>query len=172
MKISHPLTGFHPHIGDVAACLLLYWRFPETGECQRRAIKPCFYYPQSPMSISTSSTTTRLDPVVLRLISRDYAVHQTGDDGSQPEEEARADIIIPQPTVAGIDPTTEPHPRVPGHTNPIWWPSAQYRRVPDYAPINHELNREVRPIGMNPVISVLLSMTFSGCSLLSVSRRI
>jgi len=124
------------------------------------------------MSTTTSTVATELDHATLRLIATDYAIHQTGNEGLDVEEQARAEIAIPQPVAEGIDPTTEPHPRVPGVTNPRWWPSAQHRRVPNYAPINHELNHEARPVGMNPVMTALLSMTFSGCSLLSTYAAI
>ncbi|KAF1808148.1 hypothetical protein P152DRAFT_406043 [Eremomyces bilateralis CBS 781.70] len=122
--------------------------------------------------MSTLNTTaTDLDRATIRLIASDYAIHQTGNRDSEVVEEARADLAV-QSEAERIDPTTEPHPGVPGVTNPTWWPSTQHRRVPDYAPINHELVREVRPVGANLVIGVLMSMTFSGCSLIAMYAAI
>lgn len=133
------------------------------------------------MSASLASTQEEHQEA-LRLLISDYAIHRTyGSNPSQsipcaPQSistsehvkyaaESRQDLHV---WGDGYDPTLNPHPRVPGVVNPTTWPSDRYRRVPDYAPVNYRLNFQSRPIGDNPIASAFLTVTFIGCSLISV----
>ncbi|KAL1912450.1 hypothetical protein Sste5344_001466 [Sporothrix stenoceras] len=133
--------------------------------------------------MATRTATTRTStPASFRLvgalsgvqhISDDYAIHRTGvytaagngrhasEAGMEGDKDDNEDDDDDR-----IDPTVEPHPRVEGIVQPAWWPSDRFRDVPEYAPINRNLDCSRRPIGATPVISVLLTMTFTGNAIL------
>lgn len=145
---------------------------------------------QTPSATYTSYNSQ--DPRILRLRA-DYEVHRSVPSessssafhasplpgrrlGSSDEDDVQA--VGPtsitsdneneyHPDSDQIDPSLCPHPRVPGVITPAWWPS-HYRGMPNYAPINYELDLSERPIGSTPMISFILATTFTGCSLMSV----
>jgi hypothetical protein len=43
-----------------------------------------------------------------------------------------------------------------------------WRRVPEYAPVNYALDREARPSGSDRVERFFITMTLGGCGLLAV----
>ncbi|CAK7215935.1 hypothetical protein SBRCBS47491_002659 [Sporothrix bragantina] len=135
---------------------------------------------------ATSSRQASRNVGELQLLLTDYAIHRTGAEVDTGTEEKKVitktknteESIEPQTDIAAqvqeglIDPTVEPHPRVAGVVQPAWWPSDRYRAVPEYAPINRNLDWSRRPIGTNPVISFLLTMTFTGNGILQWYAKI
>lgn len=134
------------------------------------------------MSTTRTTSVANLSLQTRRLIETDYAVHRTGDGHSCAN--AQSNTILPTsalnssaaatvaryPSSDGlIDPTTAPHPRVQGVVSPACWPSNRFRRVPEYAPVNYELDMSERPVGENAIIGFFLTTTFTGCHFLSVS---
>jgi hypothetical protein len=43
-----------------------------------------------------------------------------------------------------------------------------WRRVPEYVPVNYVLDREARPTGSDGVEKFFITMTLGGCGLLAV----
>ena len=99
----------------------------------------------------------------LQLLS-DYAIHQTGSSTSPNTQELS---LSWQDIEGAIDLSTEPHPRVQGVKNPSWW-MVDWRRVPEYVPVNYVLDREARPTGSDGVEKFFITMTLGGCGLLAV----
>ncbi|KAJ5240512.1 uncharacterized protein N7469_002103 [Penicillium citrinum] len=65
----------------------------------------------------------------------------------------------------GFDPTLAPHPLVPySVSNPNWWQKA-YRRVPDYRPVNKNLDREQRR--QSPLFQAVGWFMIAGCSMIA-----
>ena len=129
------------------------------------------------MSTVTETITRPRDATVVthRMeIPSDYAIHRTdGLDTSQP--------IVPNiskaPTSGSgpelnhdgrINPQLCPHPRVEGVVNPDWWPR-NWRRIPDYAPVNRNLDIDERPLGGSPRVTRMIFIVINGCALISVS---
>ncbi|QMW44329.1 hypothetical protein G4B11_007749 [Aspergillus flavus] len=88
-----------------------------------------------------------LDDTGLRLVG-DYAIHRS------PTEQPETQSPVQMTTVVGdvrreaqpsdFNPTLAPHPPVPcAISNPEWW-QQEYRRVPDYRPVNRDLDSEQR----------------------------
>ncbi|KAE8307054.1 hypothetical protein BDV41DRAFT_569399 [Aspergillus transmontanensis] len=111
-----------------------------------------------------------LNGVSLRLIG-DYDIHQTSAE--QPEAPTGVQLMTlannaqreAQPS--DFDPTLAPHPVVPYPvSNPGWWEQA-HRRVPDYRPVNRELDREQRR--QNPLFTAVGTFMIAGCSMIAVS---
>ncbi|KAF7177660.1 hypothetical protein CNMCM7691_006021 [Aspergillus felis] len=109
-----------------------------------------------------------LNGASLRLIG-DYDIHQT------PAAQTQAPATFQLVTVANdvqheaqppdFDPTLAPHPPVPYPvSNPEWW-EQMYRRVPDYRPVNRELDREQRR--QNLLFTAVGTFMIAGCSLVS-----
>lgn len=67
-----------------------------------------------------------------------------------------------------VAPPPEPHPAVPGVRNPDDWPTDR-RRVPDYRPINMELDMTPRRTYLNPAEGVFVYMLFLGVRVEAVS---
>jgi hypothetical protein len=47
------------------------------------------------------------------------------------------------------------------HNNPDWWPT-DHRRVPDYRPINRNLDRSQRPNGVNAIETAFIFIMLRG----------
>lgn len=124
------------------------------------------------MATSTQQETqTTSDTYVgnLPLLS-DYTVFRSGPANSY--EDGLPGISaasVPTDSDDLIDPTTEPHPRVEGVIAPDWW-SIQWRRVPDYAPINYALDQSARPAGADKIEKFFIGTTLWGCALVVVSK--
>jgi hypothetical protein len=129
-------------------------------------------------------------PEVAHLMRTDYAILVTGNtEESHNEPTMRTpgnQLSVDRQTLrglsktqsntnlhpeSGINPNLNPHPRVITRDGnpPGWPPGDRFRRVPDYSPVNHNLDFESRPIGMNPIIGFALTVTFTGNAIMSVS---
>ena len=91
--------------------------------------------------MSATATATELQEVL-----NDYKIHLTGYDASSATQE-------------------QSPPRV---QNPPNWPTDHYR-VPDYRPINRNLDFAERPQGSNGFEFAFLTMMFTGVCLNAVS---
>lgn len=128
------------------------------------------------MAAVFSTTTTvrsdeepnqRVEPSALSLIA-DYDIHHSHE---KQEESHEGNIEV----VRGVwreaqppqfDSTLAPHPLVPYPvTNPDWW-ERTYRRVPDYRPINMELDLEERR--QNAIFTIVGGIMVRGCAMLTV----
>jgi hypothetical protein len=95
------------------------------------------------------SVTTTANPVTysLQTVLADYDLHHT-------EEE--------------IDISLNTHPAPSGsHQNPSSWPT-EHRRVPEYRPINTELDQSERRVYLSGVEQVFVGVMFTGVFLESV----
>jgi hypothetical protein len=101
---------------------------------------------------TTSTAGTTVTVQQLQGVLNDYTIHLTGDDSAIRHDELEAPN--------GND--------VSLHENPPNWPRNHYR-VPDYRPVNRELDLENRPKGSNPVEFAFLTIMFTGVYLNSVS---
>ena len=110
-----------------------------------------------------------IDAAGLRLVG-DYAIHRS------PTEQPEAQLPVQMTTVVGnvqreaqpldFNPTLAPHPPVPYVvSNPEWW-EQEYRRVPDYRPVNRGLDREQRR--QNLLFTAVGTFMISGCSMIAV----
>ena len=132
------------------------------------------------MAAALSITTTiqadqepnqQIETAVLSLIG-DYNIHHSPEKEEQEQEEGRLEVVEgvwreAQP--ARFDPTLAPHPLVPYPvTNPEWWEQT-YRRVPDYRPINTELDHEERRQGL--FVTVFGTIMVQGCVMMTVRQR-
>ncbi|KAK7508870.1 hypothetical protein IWX49DRAFT_575007 [Phyllosticta citricarpa] len=70
-----------------------------------------------------------------------------------------------------VAPPPEPHPAVPGVRNPDDWPTDR-RRIPDYRPINYELDMVPRRTYQNPAEGVFVYMLFLGVRVESNASKI
>ncbi|KAH9231505.1 hypothetical protein K456DRAFT_1841083 [Colletotrichum gloeosporioides 23] len=107
----------------------------------------------------------RLDSETTRLLS-DYEIHRSiASPGNDPDEDSS---LV---TVAGgvrrerqpddFDPTLASHPPVPYPVStPDWW-DRSYRRVPDFRPINRELDLSDRQQGA--VFAFVGAIMVGGC---------
>jgi hypothetical protein len=129
------------------------------------------------MAAVSSTTTTveqrleadqRISPSTLNLIA-DYEIQHSP---ARQHESTTVEVEV----VEGIwregqspefDPTLAPHPLVPYPvTNPSWW-QRSYRSVPDYRPINTELDLEERRQGL--IFMIVGGIMVRGCAMLTVS---
>jgi len=101
---------------------------------------------------TTSTAGTTLTVQQLQGVLNDYTIRLTGDDSS-----SRHDGIESPNRV-----------EVPSIENPPNWPRNHYR-VPDYRPVNRDLDPEERPKGSNAAEFAFLTMMFTGVYLNSVS---
>ncbi|KAI9034802.1 uncharacterized protein KD926_005460 [Aspergillus affinis] len=103
------------------------------------------------------------------LIS-DYGIHYSASE--KPHMSQQTGRLA---TVAGhmereaqsveFDPTLAPHPLVPYPvSNPAWW-HKPYRRLPDYRPVNKNLDREQRR--QNPLFMAVGWFMIAGCSMIA-----
>lgn len=102
-------------------------------------------------NMSNTTTIARATTAEIQHILTDYDIHLTGSEN---------------------DTTTQP-PRV--HQNqhsaaesPHNWPS-NYRRVPDYRPVNRELDYSERPLGNGTFEFLFLNVMFTGVATNAVS---
>ncbi|RAQ71696.1 hypothetical protein COH21_012106 [Aspergillus flavus] len=109
-----------------------------------------------------------LDDTGLRLVG-DYAIHRS------PTEQPETQSPVQMTTVVGdvrreaqpsdFNPTLAPHPPVPcAISNPEWWQQA-YRRVPDYRPVNRDLDSEQRR--QNRLFTAVGTSMIAGCSMIA-----
>ncbi len=101
------------------------------------------------MSVTTSTNTVTQS--VLHLLT-DYDLHHSGD----PAISGR-----PEPPNASQTDTAE-------HQNPDWWPT-DHRRVPDHRPVNQDLDRSLRPDGINGAERTFIFTMLRGVQLMAVS---
>ena len=101
------------------------------------------------MSVTTSTNTVAQS--VLHVLT-DYDLHHSGD-----------------PVGCGrLDEPNASHAAVFEHQNPEWWPN-DHRRVPDYRPVNRNLDRSQRPDGVNGTERVFIFTMLRGVQLNAVS---
>ena len=100
------------------------------------------------MSVTTSTNT--VTGSVLQVLT-DYDLHHSGS----PRNPRRAPSSNPPQAV------------VPDHSNPSWWPT-DHRRVPDYRPANRNLDRTLRPDGVNGAERVFIFTMLRGVQLNAV----
>jgi hypothetical protein len=101
---------------------------------------------------TTSTAGTTLTVQQLQGVLNDYTIRLTGEDSTTRHE--------------GIE--SPNRVEVPSIENPPNWPINHYR-VPDYRPVNRDLDPEERPKGSNAGEFAFLSMMFTGVYLNSVS---
>lgn len=102
-------------------------------------------------TFTTMSVTTTANPVtgtVLSLLA-DYDLHHSG----QSEVDAPA------------APNSRPQPQV---NNPEWWPT-DHNNIPDFRPVNRNLDLEQRPDGVNPIERLFIFTMLNGVGLNAVS---
>ncbi|BAE62260.1 unnamed protein product [Aspergillus oryzae] len=110
-----------------------------------------------------------LDDTGLRIVG-DYAIHRS------PTEQPETQSPVQMTTVVGdvrreaqpsdFNPTLAPHPPVPyAVSNPEWW-QQEYRRVPDYRPVNKDLDSEQRR--QNRLFTAVGTFMIAGCSMIAV----
>ncbi|TVY84415.1 hypothetical protein LSUE1_G000463 [Lachnellula suecica] len=102
---------------------------------------------------STAGTTASVQEI--QGVLRDYTIHLTGDESTNNH--------------GGIDPPNGDER--PSHENPPDWPKNHYR-VPNYRPLNRNLDLEDRPKGFNGIEFVFLTIMFSGVYLNSAAAKI
>ena len=108
------------------------------------------------LNMSNTTTIARATPAEIQHILTDYEIHLTGSENGT---------------------TTQPpslHQNQNQHLaaeNPHNWPS-NYRRVPDYQPINRELNYSERPLGNSTFEFLFLNVMFTGVATNAVSNQI
>jgi hypothetical protein len=98
------------------------------------------------------SVTTTANPLTYTLQSTlaDYDLHHT--DGE------------------GIDASLNTHPAPATQGNPASWPT-EHRRIPEYRPVNTQLDQSVRRVYLSPVEQVFVGVMFTGVYLQSVSSH-
>lgn len=101
------------------------------------------------MSVTTSTNT--ISQSVLHLLA-DYELHHS-------------EALVEPGIVEGQNPRSEPHSE-----NPEWWPT-DHRGVPDYRPINRNLDRELRPAGSFLMETCFIIIMLGGVAINSVSPR-
>lgn len=96
------------------------------------------------------SVTTTANPVTGSVLSvlAEYDLHHSG----------QAEASLP----AAPNPRPEPTVR-----NPDWWPTDQYR-VPDFRPVNTNLDLEERPDGINAIERLFIFTMLNGVGLMAV----
>jgi hypothetical protein len=92
------------------------------------------------------SVTTTENPTTYTLQSTlaDYDLHHSGD----------------------VDTSLNAHP-TPSAQNPSDWPT-EHRRIPEYRPVNRELDQSERRVYLNPIEQVFVGVMFTGVFLESV----
>lgn len=100
------------------------------------------------------SVTTIVTPITYTLQStlQDYEIHISGDNTNE----------------ANIDTTLNPSPIFTLVHNPPGWPR-DHNRIPNYRPLNRNLNLEERPNGSNGIERTFLFIMFTGVALNAVS---
>jgi hypothetical protein len=98
------------------------------------------------------SVTTTANPLTYTLQSTlaDYDLHHSDSPDSS------------------IDQSLNTHPAPPTHGNPSSWPT-EHRRIPEYRPINTELDQSERRVFLSGVEQVFVGVMFTGVYLQSVS---
>jgi len=101
------------------------------------------------------STITLMAPTTAEMqrLLTDYEIHLTGAESPSASSITPANASEVQPT--RID-------------SPQTWIS-NHRRIPDYRPVNRELDWNERTLGSNPFEFVFLNLMFTGVSLNAVS---
>ncbi|KAL4971273.1 hypothetical protein BDW66DRAFT_155819 [Aspergillus desertorum] len=118
----------------------------------------------------TASVLTNLDEATLKLLGN-YKIHQTPTGQTEDSDElaprtVQVTGVLRQARDPAFDPTLAPHPMVPYPVEtPDWWES-RYRMVPDYRPVNRELDREERRQSL--LFTAVGTFMIAGCSLIAV----
>lgn len=94
--------------------------------------------------MSNTTTISRATTAEIQHILTDYEIHLTGSENGTTTQPPR--LHQDQHSAA---------------ENPQNWPS-DYRRVPDYRPINRELNYSERPLGNSTFEFLFLNVMFTG----------
>lgn len=125
----------------------------------------------SPAAVA-SELRNDLEPATLRLLS-DYNIHHSAAQNESESKDGLVTIMAgvqrePQPP--DFDSSLAHHPVVSYPvTNPAWWPR-HWRRVPDYRPINRELDVAERQQKM--LFFVVGGIMVWGCCLVAVSQTL
>lgn len=98
------------------------------------------------------SVTITDNPITSTLHStlQDYEIHVTGDTGD-------------------IDQTLNERGSSSSDQNPPYWPR-DHHRVPNYRPINRNLNLDERPRGSNPIERAFIFAMFTGVAMNAVRK--
>ncbi|KFY17057.1 hypothetical protein V492_00917 [Pseudogymnoascus sp. VKM F-4246] len=94
------------------------------------------------------SATTTAVTYILQSTLQDYEVHISGNDINE----------------ANIDASSNPSSATTPVQNPPGWPRDQ-NRIPNYRPLNRNLNFEERPNGSNGIERAFLFAMFTGVAL-------
>jgi hypothetical protein len=99
------------------------------------------------------SVTTTANPLTYTLQSTlaDYDLHHSDTPDSS------------------IDQSLNAHPTPPTHGTPSSWPT-EHRRIPEYRPVNTELDQSERRVFLSPVEQAFVGVMFTGVYLQSVSQ--
>lgn len=128
------------------------------------------------MAAVESTTTTvqpghepnqQIQPSTLSLIA-DYNIHHSPEKADETPGGVAEVVegVWREAQPEAFDPTVAAHPRVPYPvTNPEWW-QRSYRSVPDYRPINTELDMEERR--QRPIFAIVGSIMIRGCAMVTV----
>jgi len=106
------------------------------------------------MSVTTSSTTIVRPATVMQALG-DYELHHSGGPGSAesrvPPPNPRQDLSAPS-----------------ARENPAGWPT-EYRDVPNYRPIDYNLDTSQRPAGENLPVQIFIWTLLNGVGVNAVS---
>lgn len=106
---------------------------------------------QSNIFVAAMSVTTTANPVTTTLhrsLAADYEIHLSGGE-------------------EGIDPSQNPREETTIQNPPNW--VQNYRNIPPLRPVNHDLDAESRPNGMNRFETAFLVTMFTGVVMVAVS---
>lgn len=101
--------------------------------------------------MSNTTTIVRATTAEIQHILTDYEIHLTGSENGTTTQ--------PPSAHQNQHPTAE---------SPHNWPS-NYRRVPDYQPINRDLDYSERPLGNSTFEFLFLNVMFTGVATNAVS---
>ncbi|KAH6997379.1 hypothetical protein EDB80DRAFT_781188 [Ilyonectria destructans] len=123
------------------------------------------------------ATTTSTRPVSeLRLgaptsdVLAEYDIHHSSSPSARQQNREPGIVIVAgnisrEAQPADFDHTLAPHPQVPYPvSNPEWWPG-YHRNVPDYRPVNRELDLEERR--QSPLFTYVGAIMVSGCCIMA-----
>jgi hypothetical protein len=114
----------------------------------------------------------QLEPAVIRLLAGYELRSSSSGNGTESEESSRkvflvADSAPREAQPQAFDPTLAAHPPIDEPvTNPEWW-QQQYRRVPDYRPVNRGLDLSERK--QEAITTIVGSTILIGCCAIAVS---
>ncbi|KAH7113035.1 hypothetical protein EDB81DRAFT_670482 [Dactylonectria macrodidyma] len=128
------------------------------------------------MSTKTTTTASPSQASQLRLeastseMLAEYDIHHSSSPSARQRNGEPGIVIVAgniprEAQPADFDATLAPHPPVPYPvSNPPWWPG-YHRNVPDYRPVNRDLDWEERR--QSPLFTYVGAIMVSGCCIMA-----